>query len=236
MSRRFAVYLAPEPQSHLWAFGSQWLGYDAANGLDVDQPEVAPIDKDALREATAEPRLYGFHLTLKAPFRLADGASVEMLEDTVQQLSNRHAGFGPFSLVLEARAAGPDRVFYCLVPEVRQDLLHALEADAVVAIDHLRAPLTSAEIARRRPERLNARDRGYLDRYGYPHVLEAFRPHFSLTGAIDPASALGDALRARLAPEPQLLRFVCSEVVLFEQPEAGARFVIRQRFKLSNAS
>ena len=232
MSRRFALYLAPDPDSALWQFGSRWLGYDAESGNDIAQFQLSTLGAEDLREATAHPRLYGFHLTLKAPFRLTEGASDSMLEQALDGLARRHAPFGPIELVLETRPAGAGRVFHCLVPAKRVEALHRLEADAVVSLDPLRAALTSAEIARRKPDCLSVRERTYLDTFGYPHILEAFRPHFSLTGPVSPTSPVGEALRHMLATMGQDLVLPCADVALFEQPDTHSRFHIRGRVPL----
>ncbi len=229
---RYAIYLAPEPHEPLWLFGSAWLGYDAATRADVKHPVLSEIAPQAIREATAHPRLYGLHVTLKAPFRLADGIAPDELQRAVQDLAQRHDPVGPFPLTLEARKAGEDQIFLCLAPAETQHGMHRLEADAVVTLDPFRAPLTAGEIARRRPERLGRKERGYLESYGYPYVLDCFRPHLSLTGPIAPDSPLRDALARRLANEPALLTLACRSLLLFEQSEPGARFHIRQRFKL----
>lgn len=229
---RYAIYLAPEPQEKLWQFGSAWLGYDAASRVDVKQPALQGIPPDVLREATAHPRLYGLHVTLKAPFRLAEGIGVDALERAVAELARRHAPIGPFSLALEARQAGEDAVFLCLVPAPMQPTLHRLEAEAVITLDPLRAPLTPGEIARRRPDRLTRRERAHLERYGYPYVLDCFRPHLSLTGPIAADSPLRPALADYLTAEPAMMQLSVLSLLLFEQPEAGARFHIRQRYRL----
>src|SRR4051794_24659558 len=72
---RYAIYFAPPPESALWRFGSGVLGYDASTGADA--PLLAPDGflPAEWRDLTAEPRRYGFHATLKAPFRLAEGAT-----------------------------------------------------------------------------------------------------------------------------------------------------------------
>ena len=229
---RFAIYLAPEPHEPLWQFGSAWLGYDAVTGADVTHPVLPGIAPETIREATAHPRLYGLHVTLKAPFRLIEGLTIVELEQALEGLSRRHVAFGPFPLALETRKAGEDQVFLCLAPTGTEPALHRLEADAVIALDRFRAPLSPAEIARRKPDRLNRKERGYLETYGYPHVLEGFRPHLSLTGPIAPDAPLRAILAARLAAEPDLMSLTCQSLLLFEQPEPGARFHIRRRFPL----
>lgn len=229
---RFAIYLAPEPEEPLWQFGSSWLGYDARSGADVAHPVLTGIRPEAIREATAHPRLYGLHVTLKAPFRLREGATPEDLEAAVEDLAQRHDPMGSIALALEARKAGEDQVFLCLAPVEAQPALHRLEADAVVSLDPFRAPLTPGEIARRKPERLGRKERGYLETYGYPHVLDCFRPHLSLTGPIAPVGQVHGALAGRLAAEPGLLQLACRSVLIFEQSEPGARFHVRQGFPL----
>ena len=51
--------------------------------------------------------------------------------------------------------------------------------------DSFRAPLTPEDRARRNPSALTPRQRDYLDRWGYPYVLEDFRFHMTLTGRLD---------------------------------------------------
>ena len=70
---RWAVYLAPPPESALWRFGSDVIGRDAASGERNAGFALDGFDAAAWRALTSEPRRYGFHATLKAPFRLAEG-------------------------------------------------------------------------------------------------------------------------------------------------------------------
>ncbi|MBV9811843.1 MAG: hypothetical protein JO326_03780, partial [Acetobacteraceae bacterium] len=71
---RVAVYYAPSPDDPLWECAVRWLGRDPATGASCRQPDVAGIE-----EATADPRLYGFHATLKPPMRLAAGTRWDAL-------------------------------------------------------------------------------------------------------------------------------------------------------------
>ena len=81
---RYAVYYAPAADSALWRFGSATLGYDALTGEDL--PFAVPPGCDlALWPAfTEEPRRYGFHATLKAPFELADGRFLDHLDELLE--------------------------------------------------------------------------------------------------------------------------------------------------------
>jgi hypothetical protein len=233
MTARFALYLTPEPEEALWQFGSDWLGYDAEARAERPHPAIEGLTPGFLREATAHPRLYGLHVTVKAPFRLAAGARAEDVLSEVARLAARHAPFGPMALALEARPAGDDHVFLCLAPKTETVALHALEADAVVALDRFRAPLSASETARRNPDSLPRRERQYLEKFGYPYVLDAFRPHFSLTGPVSPGLNLHEILARKLAETPALTQWTCRSLAVFEQPEAGARFHVRQRIALA---
>ena len=74
MTPRYAVYFVPAAQSALYRFGASLLGYDCYTGTEIAFPQALPVPEPAWREMTQEPRRYGFHATLKAPFHLADGA------------------------------------------------------------------------------------------------------------------------------------------------------------------
>lgn len=226
MSFRYAVYLAPPCDSVLWRFGSAVVGYDADSGLECAPPDLAGFVAEDWRTLTEEPRRYGFHGTLKAPFRLADGVDEA---DLIEALSAFAAGHHGFELPpLEVRQLGS---FIALVPSAPVPSLLDMAACAVEDLDGLRAPLTEAEIARRRPERLSARQQAYLHRFGYPYVHEEFRFHMTLTGPLEEqalghaANALADAFLASGAHLPLMM----DGVALFAQPAAGERFRIIHR-------
>lgn len=233
MSARYALYLAPEADEPLWCFGCEWLGYDAQRSVALPHPRLPGIEPQALHEATAHPRVYGFHMTLKAPFRLASDASPDDLEAAVGDLASRHHAFGPFQLAPDLRPAGDGKSFLCLHPIDAPPALSRLEADAVVGLDRWRAPLDAAERARRKPERLAPHELAYLDRHGYPYVLDAFRPHFSLTGPVEDGASYLAAVREALASNPPLAQVTVRSLALFEQPAPGARFRVRRRFPLA---
>ncbi len=68
---RYAVYWAPEPATELARFGARWLGRDAETGQRTTALAAGlPLSWE---RATEEARLYGFHATLKPPFRLREG-------------------------------------------------------------------------------------------------------------------------------------------------------------------
>ena len=64
---RIALYYAPEAHDPLHQRASTWLGRDATSGAEIPQPAIAGVD---IAEVTADARGYGFHATLKPPFRV----------------------------------------------------------------------------------------------------------------------------------------------------------------------
>src|SRR5882757_7546016 len=68
---RYAIYFTPPPDSPLARFGAGVLGYDCFERADVPHRSIDGLDPALLALATVDPRRYGFHATLVAPFRLA---------------------------------------------------------------------------------------------------------------------------------------------------------------------
>ena len=66
---RYAVYFVPEAATEFYRFGSSVLGYDCYSGGSVERRSILDAEPDLWDRLTAEPRRYGFHATLKAPFQ-----------------------------------------------------------------------------------------------------------------------------------------------------------------------
>lgn len=181
--RRYAIY-DPGPEA-LADFGAEWLGWDTRRACETRGLGGALADT---------PGRYGFHATIKAPFRLAPGCSPAALVAAFEQVC---AGLAPVAAqpgLQLRRIAG----VLALVFDPQPVAVGALAAAVVRGLDGFRAPLTPEERARRRPELLTAAQRALLDRWGYPWVMEEFRYHMTLTGALSSDVELG--ARQRLAP------------------------------------
>ncbi|MCO6384333.1 DUF1045 domain-containing protein [Oceanicola sp. 502str15] len=186
--RRYAIYYAP-PEGPLADFGAAWLGWDAAGGQEVAQPEVPGLDMAAIAEA---PRKYGFHGTIKPPFRLSAGHDRAGLEAALEDLAR---GLEPVEMA-GLRLARIGR-FMALVPVGDSAALEHLAARVVEGLDGFRAVPEAAELARRRAAGLTERQDALLLRWGYPYVMEEFRFHLTLTGRLEGAEA--DRVEAALA-------------------------------------
>lgn len=217
--KRYAIYYAPQPGAFARA-GAAWLGWDAAAGASVPQPDPA------LAAVTVAPRKYGFHGTLKPPFRLAEGQSFAALQTAVATLA-RH--LAPVTLP-GLRLRDLDG-FLALTPEGDTRALQALAAEVVTTLEPFRAPLNPAEIAKRRPERLTPRQLALLGAYGYPFVLEEFRFHLTLSDRLPEPTALAAQAQAHFAPH--LPRpFTLDALCLFGEAADG-RFHLMQRHPLT---
>ncbi|MDQ2091326.1 DUF1045 domain-containing protein [Marimonas arenosa] len=222
---RYAVFYAPPPGA-LADFGAAWLGWDAADGACRSHPVIEGLPRP-VEDITETPRKYGFHGTLKPPFRLAAGSSRAALEADLAALAERHAPVILDGLML-ARLGG----FLALVPEGDTTDLSALAADCVRGLDTHRAPPSHAELEKRRHDGLTPAQQGNLDRWGYPYVMEAFHFHLTLTGRLPRAEA--KTVKAALAPLlKQLLPqpFRIGDLCLFGEAADG-RFHILTRHPL----
>lgn len=218
MSRpRFAVYWAPEPEDPLWAAGCRWLGRDPAQG----PAGVPPPDR-------VEPWRYGFHATLKAPMALADGFSEADLFAALAGVLSDHPAFA-----LPPLQVGTLDGFIALRPMVRCAPLQALADDCVQRLDPLRRPLDPPELARR-AARLTDAQNERLQRWGYPHVLDGWRFHLTLSDRIADTmrrEALRRQAEAFLGETPGLPRQMAT-LAVFEEPAPGEPFVLRGRVPL----
>lgn len=223
--QRYAVYYAPRP-GPLADRAAAWLGWDPAAGAARAQPALAGIPFPAV--LTAEARRYGFHGTIRAPFRLADRVGEDQAMATVAALARRLGSVTCEGLELENLAG-----FLALTPRGCEADVLELGAAVVEGTNTLRAPLTDADIARRRPESLTPRQRALLDRWGYPYVMEEFRFHLTLTDRLPEGevAAVHATLAAHFAdalPRP----FVIEDLCLFGE-DAQGQFHLIHRYALT---
>jgi putative phosphonate metabolism protein len=176
---RYAIYFVPAADSALYRFGAAVLGYDGYTGHDVGFPDPLPMYIGAWRDLTREPRRYGFHATLKAPFHLANGCDETALLDALPAFCRSIESAPAFEPIVASLAG-----FIAIVPTAADPAIERLAAACVTAFDRFRAP-SSAQDRDRRVVGLTERQAGNLDRWGYPFVFDDFRLHLTLTGRLD---------------------------------------------------
>ena len=222
MSARYAVYFAPEKLSPWWMFGAHWLGRDEYESVSLPQPKLDDVSQDELALVTAQPRRYGFHATLKAPFRLAEGFDEVALLLRLEALAKTLAPV-PLGAVQPKTLSD----FVALVPNQVPACLAELAASCVLGLDDLRAPLSPDDLLKREAHKLDARGAELLTLYGYPQVMERFRLHLTLTGPVDTdmANRIERAAATTVAHLNEAAPLTVDRLCLFVEKTPGAPFL-----------
>jgi hypothetical protein len=227
-SGRYALYYAPPQDNPWWSLLSHWLGYDAGTGKDVQQMKIPAISESDQRAITEHPRHYGGHATLKAPFRLAAQHTEQELLEAVDVYASRQSAF-----MLPALKVEHLKHFIALVPSQADTRINRIADECTMQFDRFRAPPNDAEMARRLREPLDALSLELLAKWGYPHVLQRYQFHLSLTGSLNahPQQMTSDALQAArdiFAPLNEVAA-PFDAVCVFRQNTASERFKLIHR-------
>lgn len=211
---RYAVYFSPTPETELAKFGYEWLGLDAESGKIKSSP--SPY--------VESPRRYGFHATLKAPMRLANGKSFNDFRCAIEKLAShfKSAELG----VLKPKQIGD---FLALKTD---DKYHKAVCDiawrCTKELDVFRAPLSEAE--RNKRKNLTSTESGNLERWGYPYVNNSFRFHMTLTSSLS-QDDLTTAIKI-VAPMVPKERTSLNSICIFGDPGSLKPFEFVERFDL----
>src|SRR5262249_53560838 len=176
---RYAIYFVPPADCALYRFGAVVLGSDCYPGEGLRHPQDIALSASEWAQLPHEPRKYGFHATLKAPFRLLPPFT-EM--DLTAELE-RFAAIPRTLPAIEPAIRSLAR-FIAVVAAAPSMALDRLAADGVMAFDRFRRPLTSHEREQRLGAGLSEPPIHNLDRSAYPYSFEDFRFHLTLTGPI----------------------------------------------------
>lgn len=228
---RYALYFCPSPSAPLYGQGSRWLGRDATTGAEFDPDIPDHIQYKEWLRATESPRRYGFHATLKPPFRMAEDATYENLQEALHEFAKRHDCFYAPSLRIGILGR-----FLALTLSASSEEFRKLATECVREFDHFRLPATEAELAQRLRDSLSPREHEHLLRWGYPYVLDTWKFHISLTGSLPPEALppLEHYLCQRFASvceEALLVDSVC----IFHESHPGAPFHLLDRVYLRSS-
>lgn len=223
---RVAIYYAPAAGSAWHAFGSSWLGRDAISGEATAPPALTLPQDIALHDLTTEPRRYGFHATLKAPFRIAEPYRVADVNELLTTFASwgKPVSIGPLTPTLTDG-------YVALLPATSAlPEIHSLAAQIVRFFESVRTGPEVTELARRRTRPLNARQEALLEQYGYPYVLDQFCFHLTLSNRVTAGQAASLIAAAtpyidRLNREPLSI----DALSLFIEPKPGADFLAVHR-------
>ncbi|MCP4379886.1 MAG: DUF1045 domain-containing protein [Hyphomicrobiales bacterium] len=229
---RVAIYFTPPPDHAIVGAAGSWLQRDAFMGPVAARDPVEGLSHSEIDDVTALPRRYGFHATLKPPFRLSEGRAVSEVKDALVAFARSRSRTLIPTLALSRIGA-----FFALTPAGESAEIDRLAAEAVRNFDRFRAPAEAAEIARRRPDRLTVSQRRNLEHWGYPYVFDDFRFHMTLTGPVpENRQAIMEAvLRQRFAAfidQPLAI----DGLALFRQPAPSDDFVVESYVKLADVN
>ena len=218
---RFAIYYVP-PDGPLANFGASWLGWDVLRGVDAPQHDLP-----GLHDITMTPRKYGFHGTLKPPFQLKDGHTLDDLAAATADLATKLT-----TVYCDALELVPLARFLGLTPRGDLKPLQRLAEACVRDLDKFRAPASDAELARRRKGGLSPRQEALLMQWGYPYVMEEFRFHLTLTGRLPTADipVWSATVRRHLPDLPT--PFAIDQIALCGERRDG-RFELLHRYTLA---
>lgn len=176
---RYAISYVPAADSAFYRFGRSLLGYDCYTGQEL--PTLADLNSAAVDWAmvTAEPRRYGFHATLKAPFHLSSACTEAQLVSAFHNFANIGHAIPTITPIIEMLGG-----FAAIVPLHHEPLVDALAVACTTLFDAFRASMTPQERARRVASGLSHSQMQNLDRWGYPFLFSDFRFHMTLTGTI----------------------------------------------------
>lgn len=230
---RYAIYFAADADDALMRLGNAWLGRDPFAATDPGLPGLTGLNATRFRELTADPRRYGFHGTLKAPFHLKPGMDEADLIIACRAFASELA---PFRIEgLNVNRLGK---FLALTPDRPQPDLSAFAALCVRQFEPYRAPLSEADLERRRKSGLTPKQDAYLTDWGYPYIFDELRFHMTLSNKLDnedEAAELEAAAKSHFAAVTGKER-ICSSFALYQEPERGAPFDVHTVFQLTGAT
>lgn len=227
-AHRYAIYYVPEEDTGLFAAATLWLGRDARTDSKLEPPLPAKISRSDWERFTEGPRRYGFHATLKPPFRLASGRSPDELRARLRRFASHQQRF-----TIPGVSVGRITNFLALRSNPVGKDFPELAGKCVTDFDEFRTPPTQEDLDARSHNGLNVRERRNLERWGYPYVLDTWKFHMTLTSSLQPAIGyiFQQHITARLA-EHCNQRFSVESICLFEEPEPGSPFLLTDRFPL----
>jgi hypothetical protein len=225
---RYAIYWVPAPSSPLAAFARDWFGAEVETGEALAAPRADfGLDAALVQRATASPRRYGIHATIKAPFRLREGASAKELAAALGTFCSQRRRIRSAPLCLHRFSR-----YLALVVEAEHAEIAWLADSCVTYFDHFRAALNGDDRSRRSAA-LPPSAAALFEQFGYHDIFHRFMFHITLAGPLEEAEL--EAVEAALAPAIAPLTaapFVLEDLCLCGDPGPGSLFRVLGRFPL----
>lgn len=223
---RYAIYYLPRRDEPLAEFGRRWFGFDTETREPVR--EAWDIPSGILRT----PARYGFHATLKAPFRLRRGRTEDELFQAVEKLAGEWAP-QPLGLLIPR----PLGTFMTLQPSLPCPGVDALAFACVRDLDLFRDPLTEEEQDAIFEKGISRRQKANVFTWGYPYVGEDYVFHMTLTSILAPQEL--ERWQARViewGADYLNTPVTLGDLVVFAQRSPEAPFQVLERFALTGSA
>ncbi|MES0883805.1 DUF1045 domain-containing protein [Roseibium sp. SCP14] len=227
---RYAIYFAASAEDRLMQLGNAWLGRDPFAAEDLLQPTLEGLEAERFHALTVNPRRYGFHGTLKAPFHLHHDKTEAGLVAACKEFAGLVSPF-------EIQGLSVNRLgkFLALTPDQSEPELSAFAATCVRQFEAFRAPLSKADLQRRRQSNLTPRQDSYLVDWGYPYVFDEFHFHMTLSNKLDDdreAELIAAEARSHFGSVTGRPR-TCGSFALYLETERGTPFEVHSVFELT---
>lgn len=175
---RYAIFYLPKQNSELWEKASQWLGYDSYSGEIIS----SKVQSKHVSVYTQRAAKYGFHGTLKAPFRLHQGVSEEELLLHIDTVAKQLAPISTDGFEIHQIGKYLALTLSDKAGEIHKNVAE-LANHCVEIFDVYRKPMTECD-RQQRLTGLSARQIQLLDQWGYPYVQEQYEFHMTLADSI----------------------------------------------------
>ncbi len=229
---RYALYFAPEVGSQWWLAGCQWLGRDTVAMRALTPPPIKGLATEVVQKLTGNARRYGFHATLKAPFRLAGMKTLASLEQTLHAFCQQQR-----AVIVPTPQVQWMGGFLALRPHTECPAIDALAQRCVSHFAELSAPVSSPELERRNSRRLTLRQQVLLQRWGCPYTEEEFSFYLTLSDSLKAGDeSTASALRDAAVKHFQITETMCIKgISLFFEPAPGTNFQLLKHYPFALA-
>ena len=227
--KRYAIYYAPIENCELDVFGKCLLGWDPYKGEEITKPYPLKLPNlQKFSRFVLTPKQYGFHGTIKAPFRLKDGYTYNDLENKVGEISKQIHSFHLNKLIIKKLG-----YFIALIP-TNNLKVNEVSNKFVEGLDYLRDELSENEIKKRNPIKLTSRQKKMLFKWGYPYVFNEFKFHLTLTSKLN-IEEIDDVFKSlqNILTQFNLIKINFNSVCIFGQ-KSDEKFYFIKRFNFNN--
>ncbi len=220
----FALYFIPAPESVLYRFGSQVIGYDVRE-RNWSEPKLAKEVGDA--------HTYGFHITICDALYFLQATELQIVQKEIEYVAQQ---FSPFSLTnLRLEGAVPNQTSVALAFDDPTGRLEALHNEFVHRI-YRRAAASNYSLQAVDADRdaNETRSQFMTRRYKAPYIMKKYKPHLTLLTNCSP-SQMGNVveyLSNEYAAVVSSSEIWVGSLAIMTKPQGTKRWIIADEIAL----